>query len=231
MKNLKNEVIRNGVNEDETNKSQRFKPNPIYLPMESNIFDEKPKKREKTNKIAYAEKNETQPLGANQQQVRQRALSSGSGISSTGGLYTRPGKPTTFDANGKVESIALHRSGEYFGPAVSSVDSSVAKGGRVSIEKAVELEKQRKAALALNNRNVDQRKIQSNTKDIEMDSGNNFVAERRMVILPTSLPTQRSTLPNVYSNAGGNGMKLDDVDFLHAEGPVRRRHRRGRKHR
>ncbi|XP_068152674.1 protein tolkin [Drosophila tropicalis] len=82
-------------------------------------------------------------------------------------------------------------------------------------------------------RNVDVRKIQSNNKDIEDDSGNNFVAERRPShIVPTSLPEQRSTLPNVYSNAGGNGMQLDDeVDFLHARGVVRRRHRRGPKHR
>lgn len=79
-------------------------------------------------------------------------------------------------------------------------------------------------------RNVDARKIQSNNKDIEDDSGNNFVAERRQHIVPTSLPTQRSTMPNVYSNAGGNGMHLDDdVDFLHAQGIVRRRHRRGPK--
>ncbi|XP_017020584.1 protein tolkin [Drosophila kikkawai] len=82
-------------------------------------------------------------------------------------------------------------------------------------------------------RNVDTRKIQSDNKDIEDDSGNNFVAERRQShILPTSLPEQRSTLPNVYSNAGGNGMQLDDeVDFLHSRGVVRRRHRRGPKHR
>ncbi|KAH8417139.1 hypothetical protein KR222_004379 [Zaprionus bogoriensis] len=82
-------------------------------------------------------------------------------------------------------------------------------------------------------RNVDTRKIQSNNKDIEVDSGNNFVAERRQHIVPTSLPTQRSTMANVYSNAGGNGMHLDseDVDFLHAQGVVRRRHRRGPKHR
>ncbi|XP_034126839.1 dorsal-ventral patterning protein tolloid isoform X3 [Drosophila guanche] len=82
-------------------------------------------------------------------------------------------------------------------------------------------------------RNVDARKIQSDNKDIEDDSGNNFVAERRQThILPTSLPEQRSTLPNVYSNAGGNGMQLDDeVDFLHARGVVRRRHRRGPKQR
>ncbi|KAH8397671.1 hypothetical protein KR215_004540 [Drosophila sulfurigaster] len=82
-------------------------------------------------------------------------------------------------------------------------------------------------------RNVDARKIQSNNKDIEDDSGNNFVAQRRQHIVPTSLPTQRSTMRNVYSNAGGNGMHLDidDVDFLHAQGVVRRRHRRRPKHR
>lgn len=81
--------------------------------------------------------------------------------------------------------------------------------------------------------NVDTRKIQSNNKDIDVESGSNFVAERRQQIVPTSLPTQRSTMANVYSNAGGNGMHLDseDVDFLHAQGVQRRRHRRGPKHR
>ncbi|XP_017085480.2 dorsal-ventral patterning protein tolloid [Drosophila eugracilis] len=82
-------------------------------------------------------------------------------------------------------------------------------------------------------RNVDTRKIQSDNKDIEDDSGNNFVAERRPShIVPTSLPEQRSTPAHVYSNAGGNGMQLDDeVDFLHSRGVVRRRHRRGPKQR
>ncbi|KAH8382434.1 hypothetical protein KR009_003503 [Drosophila setifemur] len=82
-------------------------------------------------------------------------------------------------------------------------------------------------------RNVDARKIQSDNKDIEDDSGNNFVSDRRPShVLPTSLPEHRSTLPNVYSNAGGNGMQLDDeVDFLHSQGVVRRRHRRGPKQR
>ncbi|XP_055853298.1 dorsal-ventral patterning protein tolloid [Episyrphus balteatus] len=96
-----------------------------------------------------------------------------------------------------------------------------------------EAEKLNKSSSTVNHsiRNVDRRKIQSNTKDIEDDSGNNFVSERKVIILPTSIPTSRSTLPNVYSNAGGNGVKLDDVEFLHAEGIVRRRHRRGRKNR
>ncbi|KAH8307687.1 hypothetical protein KR044_008974 [Drosophila immigrans] len=82
-------------------------------------------------------------------------------------------------------------------------------------------------------RNMDARKIQSNNKDIEDDSGNNFVAQRRQQIVPTSLPTPRSTMRNVYSNAGGNGMHLNngDEDFLHVQGVVRRRYRRGPKHR
>lgn len=92
--------------------------------------------------------------------------------------------------------------------------------------------KHNKSAIGLGNRNVDQRKIQSNTKDIELDTGNNFVPERKVVILPTSLPAQRSTLPNVYSNAGGNGMKLDEIQEIKGSSTiVKRRHRRGRKHR
>ncbi|KAM7363855.1 tolloid-like protein 1 tolkin isoform 1-T3 [Cochliomyia hominivorax] len=100
-------------------------------------------------------------------------------------------------------------------------------------EKAqAEEEKYNKSSIGLGNRNVDQRKIQSNTKDIELDTGNNFVSERKVVILPTSLPAQRSTLPNVYSNAGGNGMKLDEIEEIKGSSTVvKRRHRRGRKHR
>ncbi|CAD7084767.1 unnamed protein product [Hermetia illucens] len=81
------------------------------------------------------------------------------------------------------------------------------------------------------NRNVDYRKIQSNTKDIVDDSGNNFVTTRKVIILPTSLPIPRSTLPNVFSNAGGNGGSLDDIEILQAEGSIRRRHRRRRQRR
>ncbi|XP_055381621.1 dorsal-ventral patterning protein tolloid isoform X2 [Condylostylus longicornis] len=80
-------------------------------------------------------------------------------------------------------------------------------------------------------RNVDLRKIQSNTKDIEDDSGNNFVSEKKVIILPTSLPIQRSTAANVFSNAGGNGGKLDDIEFFQVDGPIRRRHRRGKRQR
>ena len=105
--------------------------------------------------------------------------------------------------------------------------------GLLAREKSVsEEEKHNKSSIGMGNRNVDQRKIQSNTKDIELDTGNNFVSERKVVILPTSLPNQRSTLPNVYSNAGGNGMKLDDIQEIKGSSTiVKRRHRRGRKHR
>uniref|UniRef100_A0A1I8PPZ3 Metalloendopeptidase n=1 Tax=Stomoxys calcitrans TaxID=35570 RepID=A0A1I8PPZ3_STOCA len=95
-----------------------------------------------------------------------------------------------------------------------------------------EAEKYNKTTPGMLNRNVDQRKIQSNTKDIELDTGNNFVSERKIVILPTALPAQRSTLPNVYSNAGGNGMKLDDIQELKGSSTIiKRRNRRGRKNR
>uniref|UniRef100_A0A1B0A8T7 Metalloendopeptidase n=1 Tax=Glossina pallidipes TaxID=7398 RepID=A0A1B0A8T7_GLOPL len=93
-------------------------------------------------------------------------------------------------------------------------------------------EKVNKSPVGLSNRNVDQRKIQSNTKDIELDTNNNFVSERKFVILPTASPTQRTTLPNVYSNAGGNGMKMDDIqEFKGSSTIVRRKHRRRRKSR
>lgn len=87
------------------------------------------------------------------------------------------------------------------------------------------------ANIRLNNRNVDQRKIQSNTKDIELDAGNNFVPDRKIIIIPTPNPPiqQRSTPVNVYSNDGGNGMSFDDIqEFKGSSTIIRRRHRLGR---
>ncbi|XP_017846556.1 dorsal-ventral patterning protein tolloid isoform X3 [Drosophila busckii] len=77
-------------------------------------------------------------------------------------------------------------------------------------------------------RKVDVRKIQSNNKDIEDDSGKHFITEQRHYIVPTPFPTLRSTIPNVYSNAGGNGMLLNnkDVDFIHSHGMTRKEDRR-----
>ncbi|XP_017142281.1 dorsal-ventral patterning protein tolloid isoform X1 [Drosophila miranda] len=121
---------------------------------------------------------------------------------------------------------------EVISPAETQRHSTGLKPARLTLAE-MSLKGTNKTTQTALHRNVDARKIQSDNKDIEDDSGNNFVAERRQThILPTSLPEQRSTLPNVYSNAGGNGMQLDDeVDFLHARGVVRRRHRRGPKQR
>lgn len=79
-------------------------------------------------------------------------------------------------------------------------------------------------------RHIDERKIQSDTKDIEDESGNNILQTRRVVTItpiPT-VPPVRSTSPNTFSNAGGNGGTLDNIQTLSADSVVRKRHRRRR---
>lgn len=76
-------------------------------------------------------------------------------------------------------------------------------------------------------RNIDTNKIQSNTKDIA-ESSDNIMMNNRRVLTVTSAPVIRSTLPNVFSNSGGNGGNLDDVQVLNGNGNVRKRHRNRR---
>lgn len=76
-------------------------------------------------------------------------------------------------------------------------------------------------------RNIDTNKIQSNTKDI-VESSDNIVMNNRRIITATSPPVIRSTLPNIFSNSGGNGGSLDGVELLNANGNVRKRHRNRR---
>lgn len=76
-------------------------------------------------------------------------------------------------------------------------------------------------------RNIDTNKIQSNTKDIA-DSGDNIMMSNRRVIAVTSAPILRSTLPNIFSNSGGNGGNLDNVHILNGDGNVKKRHRNRR---
>lgn len=76
---------------------------------------------------------------------------------------------------------------------------------------------------------IDYKKIQSDTKDIEVESSNNILQLRRIVTTSTTTQaTPRSTQANVFSNAGGNGGSLDDVQTLTADAVIRRRHRRRR---
>lgn len=79
-------------------------------------------------------------------------------------------------------------------------------------------------------RNIDTNKIQSNTKDIADGSGN-IVMSHRKISFVTPSPVQRSTLPNIFSNSGGNGGNLDEVQILRSNGDVRKRHRNRRQER
>lgn len=75
-------------------------------------------------------------------------------------------------------------------------------------------------------RNIDSNKIQSNTKDIT--DSDNIVMNNRRISTVTSTPILRSTLPNIFSNSGGNGGNLDDVQILNGSGNVKKRHRNRR---
>lgn len=74
---------------------------------------------------------------------------------------------------------------------------------------------------------IDEKKIQSNAKDIEDESGN-ILQTRRVHIVTTTTAPSRSTLPNTFSDSGGNGGTLDNVQTLGSDSLVRRRHRRRR---
>ncbi|XP_055677103.1 tolloid-like protein 1 isoform X1 [Lutzomyia longipalpis] len=76
-------------------------------------------------------------------------------------------------------------------------------------------------------RHAEYDKIQSNSKDIVNHSGEH-IQQRRVAVSPTNTPAVRSTLPNRFSNAGGNGGHLDDIETLTANGAIRRRHRKRR---
>lgn len=78
-------------------------------------------------------------------------------------------------------------------------------------------------------RNIDTNKIQSNTKDIA-DSGDNILMSRKIYTV-TIAPIQRSTLPNIFSNSGGNGGNLDQVQILNGNGDFKLRHRNRRQQR
>lgn len=98
---------------------------------------------------------------------------------------------------------------------------------------AIESEKHAKNASTNHFRHIDHTKIQSDTKDIIDDSGDNIINLKRVITTSTTsttptIPTARTTLPNTFSNAGGNGGKLDDVQMLTSDSVVRKRHRRRR---
>lgn len=80
-------------------------------------------------------------------------------------------------------------------------------------------------------RNIDHSKIQSDTKDILYNSGDNILQLKKMgsaTMTTTTAVPMRTTLSKTFSNSGGNGGTLDDVQTLTADVAVRKRHRRRR---
>ncbi|XP_053687223.1 tolloid-like protein 1 [Sabethes cyaneus] len=90
-------------------------------------------------------------------------------------------------------------------------------------------------------RNIDLNRIQSDTKDIVIDdSSNNIIsnnhASRKIALTAFSTPTTtmrplRTTHANHFSNAGGNGKTLENVQVLNGDGTIttHKRHRRRRR--
>lgn len=108
-----------------------------------------------------------------------------------------------------------------------NVTSSIVYSGSSD---TLESEKHVKNASSNYFRHIDHTKIQSDTKDIIDDSGDNIIHLKRVTTTTTTptIPTIRTTLPNTFSNAGGNGGKLDDVHMLTSDSVIRKRHRRRR---
>ncbi|XP_055525021.1 tolloid-like protein 1 [Wyeomyia smithii] len=90
-------------------------------------------------------------------------------------------------------------------------------------------------------RNIDHNRIQSDTKDIVIDgSSNNIISNshpsRKIALTAIATPTTtmrafRTTHANHFSNAGGNGRTLEDVQVLNGDGSIitHKRHRRRRR--
>ncbi|XP_058467763.1 protein tolkin-like [Malaya genurostris] len=102
-------------------------------------------------------------------------------------------------------------------------------------------DKDKKNAKTAAVRNIDHNRIQSDTKDIIIDdSSNNIItnnhANRKIALTALSTPTTtmktiRTTQANRFSNAGGNGRTLEDVQVLNGDGSItthKRHHRRRR---
>ncbi|KAJ6633667.1 Dorsal-ventral patterning protein tolloid, partial [Pseudolycoriella hygida] len=111
----------------------------------------------------------------------------------------------------------------------SEVNATIIEEKDISSSDRLATEKNVKNASSSHFRHIDHTKIQSDTKDIIDDSGDNIYNLKRVTTTTTTpSPTTRTTLPNTFSNAGGNGGKLDDVEMLTSDSVIRKRHRRRR---
>lgn len=106
-----------------------------------------------------------------------------------------------------------------------NITSSVVSSGSSD---TLESEKHVKNASSNHFRHIDHTKIQSDTKDIIDDSGDNIIHLKRVTTTTPTIPTIRTTLPNTFSNAGGNGGHVDNVQMLTSDSVIRKRHRRRR---
>ncbi|KXJ70126.1 hypothetical protein RP20_CCG024722 [Aedes albopictus] len=104
--------------------------------------------------------------------------------------------------------------------------------------------KKKKNTKAADVRNIDHNRIQSDTKDIVIDDAsdniisNNHASRKTMasrtLLTPPPTPTPkpaRTTQANRFSNSGGNGRTLEDVQVLNGDGTItahKRHHRRRR---
>ncbi|EAT34525.1 AAEL013239-PA [Aedes aegypti] len=153
-------------------------------------------------------------------------------------------KATIIDNNDNIilrnTSSATHQVGPQGGKSDATTSTSIGSDS----DSSSTIIKKKKNVKAADVRNIDHNRIQSDTKDIVIeDASDNIIsnnhASRKIVAsraLLTSPPTStpkppRTTQANRFSNSGGNGRTLEDVQVLNGDGTIKahkRHHRRRR---
>lgn len=153
-------------------------------------------------------------------------------------------KATIIDNNDNIilrnTSSANHQVGPQGGKSDATTSTSIGSDS----DSSSTIIKKKKNVKAADVRNIDHNRIQSDTKDIVIDDASDNIisnnhASRKIVAsraLLTSPPTStpkppRTTQANRFSNSGGNGRTLEDVQVLNGDGTItahKRHHRRRR---
>ncbi|XP_065076987.1 protein tolkin-like [Ochlerotatus camptorhynchus] len=150
-------------------------------------------------------------------------------------------KATIIDNNDNIilRNTSTNQVGYQEGKSSSSNVTPSSSNGNDS-DSSSTIAKNKKNAKTTDFRNIDQNRIQSDTKDIVIDDSsdniisNNHVsrklASRTLLTPPTTSKPVRTTQANRFSNAGGNGRTLEDVQVLNGDGTItaHKRHRRRR---
>lgn len=151
-------------------------------------------------------------------------------------------KATIIDNNDNIiqRNTSTNQEGHQEGKSSSSNPTPSSFNGNDS-DSSSTIAKNKKNAKTTDSRNIDHNRIQSDTKDIVIDdSGDNIIsnnhvsrklASRTLLTPPTTSKPVRTTQANRFSNSGGNGRTLEDVQVLNGDGTItaHKRHRRRRR--